>query len=128
LCPLLNIAEIDLIDGNSSQIKKIERILNNRILHFILPVTTINVTGLNFSVSYNRKNPSLFILYLRLFHMTVITENGSNTFYNETHTITVKGMDGVFAFMRWKLRRFIPARFVFYGEYDEVIIEYHRGV
>jgi len=127
LCPLLNIAEIDLIDGNSSQIKKIERILNNRILHFILPITSINVTGLNFSVSYNRKNPSPFILYLRFFHITVVTENGNNTFYNETHTVTVKGLDGVFSFMRWKLRRLIPARFVFYGEYDEVMIEYHKG-
>jgi len=128
LCPLLNIAEIDLIDGNSSQIKKIERILNNRILHFILPVSSIDVTRLNFSVSYNRKNPSPFFLYLRFGHSTVITENGNNTFYNETHTVTVKGLDGVFSFMRWKLRRLIPARFVFYGEYDEVMIEYPNGV
>jgi len=30
ICPLLNIAEIKLIDGNESQIQKIEKILNNR--------------------------------------------------------------------------------------------------
>jgi parallel beta-helix repeat protein len=130
LCPFLDISDIVLIDGNISQIKKIERILDNRILHFILPPTVINVTGLNFSVSYNRKNPNLnlFHLYFRLFHITVVTENDSNTFYNETHTITVKGMDGEFGFIRWKPLRLIPARFLFYGTYDELIVDYPKGV
>jgi parallel beta-helix repeat protein len=127
LCPLLNTAEIEIIDGNSSQIKKIERILNNRILQFVIPYMEISVTDLDFSVCYNRENPSCYFLYKRLLHITVVTENGSNTFYNDTHTVTVNGLDGVFFFMRWTIRRLTPARFIFYGTYDDVTIEYPKG-
>ncbi len=129
ICPFLNIAEINLIDGNSSQIQKIEKMLNNRILQFIIPRWWyINVTELNFTISYNKKIP-MMPFFLRFYYATMLMENGNVTFIDKPHTVTVKGLNGQFTIFRGQPFRFIPPIFVFEGStYDEVTIELQKGV
>ena len=76
ICPLLNIAEINLIDGNESQIQKIEKILNNRILQFIIPLRWgfINVTELDFTITYNKEIPKI-PFWLNFYYATILFEN-----------------------------------------------------
>jgi hypothetical protein len=128
LCPLLNIAEITLIDGNESQIQKIEKILNNRILHFIIPrMFFINVTDLNFTISYTKKIPKI-PFWWNFEYITLLT-NGSNiTDISKPHTVTVKGFDGTFTLIRGKLMIFYPPHFLFAGVSEEFTIEYPKGV
>ena len=125
ICPLLNIAEIKLIDGNESQIQKIEKILNNRILQFIIPLRWgfINVTELDFTITYNKEIPKI-PFWLNFYYATILTENENDTFIDKPHTVTVKGLNGHFVISRGQPFRFRPPYFLFAGEtYDEVTIE-----
>ena len=129
ICPFLNIAEINLIDGNSSQIQKIEKMLNNRILQFIIPRWWyINVTELNFTISYNKKIP-MMPFFFKFYYATMLIENENVTFFDKPHTVTVKGLNGIFTIIRGQPFRFRPPIFVFEGStYDEVTIELQKGV
>ncbi|EMR75387.1 parallel beta-helix repeat (two copies) [Thermoplasmatales archaeon SCGC AB-540-F20] len=125
ICPLLNIAEINLIDGNDSQIQKIEKMLNNRILQFIIPYWWgyINVTELDFTITYTKKIP-MMPFWLNFYYATILTENENDTFIDKPHTVTVKGLNGHFVISRGQPFRFRPPYFLFAGEtYDEVTIE-----
>ena len=125
ICPLLNIAEINLIDGNESQIQKIEKILNNRILQFIIPYWWgyINVTELDFTITYNKEIPKI-PFFLKFYYATILQENENDTFIDKPHTVTVKGLNGTFAIARGQPFRFLPPYFVFAGDtYEEITIE-----
>jgi len=125
ICPLLNIVEIELIDGNESQMQKIEKILNNRILQFIIPYWWgyINVTELDFTITYNKEIPKI-PFWLNFYYATILTENENETFIDKPHKVTVKGLNGTFVISRGQLFKFRPPYFLFAGDtYDEVTIE-----
>jgi len=125
--PFFNITEITLINGSSSEIENIQRILNNRILHFILPLTYIECKDLDFSISYS-KNIPFFIPFIRhVSYFTSLFEGVDFPFNNETiwgkkHTIFVEGFDGYFVFHRLRPWKISPAIFSFAGSYKEVTI------
>ena len=56
--PLL-FSELELLDGNPSEIQQIERILDSILLQFITPYLEINVTDLEITVAYEKKIPSI---------------------------------------------------------------------
>ena len=127
ISPLFNITEITLFNGSSLEIEKIERILNNRILHFFLPLTYIECKDLDFSVSYH-KNIPFFIPFVRhISYFTSLFEGLDFPFNNETiwgrnHTIYVEGFTGYFCFQRLRTWKISPAVFSFAGSYKEIKI------
>jgi len=128
ICPLLNIAEIKLIDGNESQIQKIEKILNNRILQFIIPrMDFINVTDLNFTISYTRRIPKI-PFWWNFQYITLLTDGSKITDISKPHTVIVKGFNGTFTLARGKLMIFYPPHFLFGGVSEEFTIEYPKEI
>ncbi len=126
--PFLNIATITIAAGDPEQIEKIKRILYNRILQQILLEQKVDVTGLDFSVTYNWDIPqssSLVInwIFLRVRYNTYVTYNGNETSIGYVkHTIIVKGFEGEFSIGRAPFFRFFPPQFVFNGTCQEAVI------
>ena len=57
-------------------------------------------------------------------YATILQENENDTFIEQPHTVTVKGLNGVFTIMRGQPFKFRPPYFLFAGDtYDEVTIE-----
>jgi hypothetical protein len=127
ISPFFNITQIILINGSSSEIQKIEKILNHRILHFILPLTYIECKDLDFSITYS-KNVPFFIPFIRhISYFTSLFEGVEFPFNNETiwgkkHTILVEGFEGYFGFQRLRPWKISPAIFSFAGSYQEIAI------
>ncbi|MCK5260624.1 MAG: hypothetical protein KAJ44_00410 [Thermoplasmatales archaeon] len=127
ILPSLNIVEINFDKGVSSQIQKIEQVLNNRILHFIIPSIFIICTDLDFNVTYN-KNISMLLPFIRRFSYFTTVFNKSDfafnnkTIYGESHTIIIKGFNGFFIFIRGHSPTLNPANFVFVGNCKELTI------
>ena len=127
ISPLFNISKITLLNGSSSEIEKIERILNNRILQLILPLTLIKCSGLDFSVSYLKNVPYFIPIIRHLSYCTTIFKYSNFPFnkdsiFGKSHTIVVDGFNGYFMFSRVRLWKGSPALFSFSGNYDQVTI------
>ena len=127
ISPLFNITKITLLNGSSSEIEKIERILKNRILQLILPLTLIKCNNLDFSVSYLKNVPFFIPIIRHLSYYTTIYKIShfpfnKDSIFGKSHTIVVNGFDGYFAFARLRLWKGSPALFSFSGNYDEVTI------
>lgn len=124
--------DIRLLDGNSSQIEKIERILNNRFLQIIPPFFKIvECTDLDFSVNFTQDAADLgfFGLFFRWYfrYFTSLYEEGEMFWEGEmidsiSHTVEVKGFNGGFIFTRPRLWTPLPSHCGFMGEYEEVTI------
>ena len=121
--------EIILLDGDSSQIEKIERILNNRIMQVTPPFfKIIDCTDLDFSVNFTQDTADLGFFGFWYFHYsTSIYEKGEpfwkrDRIVRKSHTVDIKGFNGYFLFMRPRLITPEPSHFGFYGEYEEVTI------
>jgi hypothetical protein len=127
ISPLFNITKITLLNGSSSEIEKIERILNNRILQLILPLTIIKCSGLDFSVSYLKNVPFFIPIIRHLSYWTTIYNDSNFPFnkdsiFGKSHTIVVDGFNGYFTFARLRIWKGSPALFAFSGNYDNVTI------
>lgn len=117
--------EITLHDGPSSQINKINRLVNRKVLHFLLPFAKVWVNDLNFTVSYKRDvlfNISRFSYGTILYDIENESVTNRTYIINTIHTVNVKGFTGFFILTRAKLRRLSPAYFVFSGEYEDILI------
>ncbi|UCF11853.1 MAG: hypothetical protein JSW06_07330 [Thermoplasmatales archaeon] len=127
ILPSLNIVEINFVNGVSSQIEKINRVLNNKFLHFIIPFKYIICTDLDFNITYTR-NVSLFLPFIRRFSYftTVYNESefafNNKTIYGESHTIVINGFNGFFFFTKSQPLRLNPANFGFVGNCKELAI------
>ena len=111
------IAEIDLIDGSPSEVEQIENILNRPYLR-ILPFRFIKVSDLDFRVTYKRNS---FMLAPLLSYSTVAADfDGLEIVINRAHTVTVTNLDGFFVFIKTIPLR--PARFFFFGQFEEITI------
>ena len=120
LGPLL-FSEIEILDGNPSEIQQIERILDSIILQFITPYIEINVTDLEITVAYEKKIPS--ILSRRYSYLTGLSDGENITSYNGTHRVHIKGLDGQFIFVGGLPFIFIPRYFWLLGTYEEIVVE-----
>jgi len=118
--PLL-FSEIEILDGDPSEIQQIERILDSIILQFITPYLEINVTDLEITVAYEKKIPS--ILSRRYSYLTGLSDGENITFYNGTHRVHIKGLDGQFFYQRGIPFIFLPRYFMFWGTYEEIVVE-----
>lgn len=121
IAPLLNIAEITIIDGPLLKTKLIWFILNNRNLQLLIPFITINVQDLVFVVKYTR-NISDRPIMQRFSYDTIIKEDENTTHIEEKHTLIVTGFNGVFGISRFKPFRITPAYFWFTGSFENLLI------
>jgi len=124
--PLMNIATINLTGGNPEQIEDIEQILENRILQFFFPRRkVVDVTGLNFSITYNRNipNPNTRFFVRFTYHTWIAEDGNESSIGNIKHTIIVKGFEGEFVLGRGRLLMMpTPPVFMFSGTYEEASI------
>ena len=114
-------SEIEILDGNPSEIQQIERILDSIILQFIIPYIEINVTDLEITVTYEKKIPS--ILSKRYSYATDLFDGENITMYNGTHRVHIKELDGQFCYLRCRPFLFIPRYFMLWGTYEEIVVE-----
>ena len=114
-------SEIEILDGNPSEIQQIERILDSIILQFIIPYFEINVTDLEITAAYEKKIPS--VLSRRYSYLTGLSDGENITIYNGTHRVHIKGLDGQFFYQRGLPFRLIPRYFMLLGTYEEIIVE-----
>lgn len=117
----IQFADVTFIDGPILKITFIARLLNSRNLFFMLPLLTINIKDVAFSVKYRFNTPNVPILK-RFSYSTRINESGNMSIYNEKHTVIVSGFDGQFILYRAKPFRLTPAQFGFIGTCDDVIV------
>ena len=114
-------SDIELLDGDSSEIQQIERILNSIILQLITPYIDINVTDLEITVSYEKKIPS--ILTRRYTYFTGLFDGENTKIYNGTHRVHIKGLDGQFFYLGGFPFLFMPRSFILLGTYEEIVVE-----
>jgi len=118
--PLL-FSEIEILDGDPSEIQQIERILDSIILQFITPYIEINVTDLEITVAYEKKIPS--ILSRRYTYLTGLSDGENIKSYNGTHQVHIEGLDGKFIYLGGLPFLLIPRYFWLWGTYEEVAVE-----
>ena len=118
--PLLNIADINFIDGSPLKVLLMQWMLETRVF-FIRPLVSINVNDITFSIKYTKNIPQLPFLK-RFSYGTVINEDGNESVFNEKHTLIVTGFTGKFGFYHMKPIRLYPAYFTFVGHCDEAIV------
>ena len=133
-------SDVELLDGDASQIKIIERNLDRKLFRFsrFLPFIFVPVFGLNFTVHYKKalENGSKFS-YITV-NSSVVYDNetgevvnvtNSTYVYNAIHKVKIENFTGIFIFQRARLydrsmplgkRFFMPARFIFFGFCDNV--------
>ena len=127
ISPFFNITEITLINGSSSEIKKIERLLNSRLLQLIHPLTYIECNDLDFTVSYIKNVPFFIPIIRHLSYFTTLYVGLNFPFNNKTiwgkkHIIIVEGFDGYFGFQRLRPWKVAPTLFCFSGSYKDITI------
>ena len=115
-------SEIEPLDGDTSEIQQIERILNSIILQLITPYIEINVTDLEITVTFEKKIPSS-ILFRRCFYLTGLSNGENITLYNDTHRVHIKGLDGQFIYLGGLPFLFTPRSFWLWGTYEEIVVE-----
>ena len=113
--------KLDILDGNPSEIQQIERILNSKILQFIIPYLEINVTDLEITVSYEKKIPSN--LSKRYGYITGLSDDKNITIYNGTNRVYIKGLEGQFFYSKGLPFLLIPCYFMLWGTYEEIVVE-----
>ena len=115
IVPLLNFSYIRLIDGNHSEIAKIQRLLQSRLIQFFFPIgVIIMVTNLTFSVEYPRKNFSSPLLK-HFKYGTFIMEGTIENVTMKPHQVVVNGLYGIFFLQRASFLAFRPPAFMFAG-------------
>ncbi len=125
--PARFITDIDFIEGNEFQIKKIQNLM--RVSIFKPDLRTVVVTNMTFEITYNRAVKKLS----RFSYATAYGEFNSDlnmtepeTIYNLRHNVTVTNFTGLFHFLRPTFYRpimfkfFVPAQFIFAGAAENV--------
>ena len=110
------------IETSDSDTEKIEKILNNRILQYIIPRTFyLNIINLNFTITFSRKIPKM-PFFIRFYYASVLVEGNESEIFEQPHTATVTGLNGIFVISRGQLLRLRPPMFGFVGTYENVEI------
>ncbi len=97
------ITKIQLLNGSSDEITQINRIINSRILHLMLPLIIIPVEHLDFIITYKlngllpRGKFSYYTSFTNYMNGTIFN---STSLVNKKHTIHVENFGGVFLFTR----------------------------
>ena len=97
------VTTIQFTNGSQDQIQQLTRIINSRILHFILPLKVFSVEHLDFTITYKLpvlSRKSSFSYYTSVTDYQNGTVFNSTSLINQVHSITVKNFGGVFLFTR----------------------------
>jgi len=97
------ITTIQLLNGSSDEITQINRIINSRMLHLILPLIVIPVEHLDFTITYKLNGllpKGKFSYYTSVTNYMNGTISNSTSIINKKHTIHVENFGGVFLFTR----------------------------
>lgn len=126
------ITEVELIDGNPTQINKISRFLNKVLFHPVIPFMIVKdlTFKINYTTEVKNKSKYSYITAFVPFNLTdILSGNITNvtTYENTPHSVVVKNFTGIFMFSRGKLYRplfkfFIPARFIFLGFCKRILL------
>jgi len=117
--PFLNIAEINIIDGEPLKVILLRWILNTHV-RFIRRFVPIEVSDITFSIRYTKKVLDLPLIN-RCSYCTYIGGDYDVNFSSEKHTLIVSGFNGTFGYFRKPIRLY-PAYFSFTGYCDDLIL------
>ena len=132
ISPLLEVSEINWIDGDPAQIQEIEQLLDTNYSLKNVGFKTIECSNLSFSITYHWKY-KFRPLYRYSFFTTFVNEEryfltyffNSVPYLGRNHTVIIEGFNGDLFVLRFirpiKLLRPL-AQFCFCGEYEEVTI------
>ncbi|MCK5112198.1 MAG: hypothetical protein KAQ84_01530 [Thermoplasmatales archaeon] len=128
---LLEVSEIDLIDGDPAQIQEIEQLLNINYSLNNIGFKIVECSNLSFSITYHWKYK--FRPLYRFSFFTTLVDNeryflsyffNSIPFLGRNHTVTIEGFNGdLFVARFFRMKLLMPVgQFCFWGEYEEVTI------
>lgn len=123
------ITTIQLLNGSSDEITQINRILDSRMLHLVLPVAVIPVEHLDFTITYKLNGlffKGKFSYYTSITDYMNGTISNSTSIINKKHTIHVENFGGVFLFTRATPFRPInhnAAKFQLIGACEKITIQ-----
>jgi hypothetical protein len=132
ISPLLEVSEINWIDGDPAQIQGIEQLLDTNYSLKNVGFKNVECSNLSFSITYHWKY-RFRPLYRFSFFTTFVNEEryfltyffNSVPFLGRNHTVTIEGFNGdlfVLRFIRPITLLRPLAQFCFCGEYEEVTI------
>jgi len=123
---IFDVFNIEFIDGNPDQIQEIERLLDPTYSLDIVWRNSVEVTDLDFSITYHWENLIRPVWKFQFFTTLVdydrfLISYVFNVILGKNHTVTVEGFTGDF----WAIRpvlKFLPGSYCFWGEYEKVTI------
>ncbi len=123
---VFDVFDIEFIDGNPDQIQEIERLLDPTYSLDIVWRNSVEVTDLDFSITYHWENLIRPVWKFQFFTTLVdydrfLISYFFNVILGKNHTVTVEGFTGDF----WAIRpvlKFLPGSYCFWGEYEKVTI------
>ena len=121
IAPMLNVAEIIILDGPFIKTFVIRFILSSLRAYFLLPNISFNVKDMTFVVKYRRTVPNLPFIN-RFSYNTTVNDNGNENTYNKRHILFVSNFDGKFGFSRMSLLGLMPPKFSFNGTCDGLLV------
>jgi hypothetical protein len=117
--------DIELIDGPSSKIDRIENMLNGLITRFILPFAFIYAENITFEIKFKKEplyDNSRFS-YITFWGDFVNNSMENVTFvFNTKHTVSVTNLTGFFLVTKARPLRFTPSYFFIVGIYDKLLV------
>ena len=121
-----DVFDIEFIDGNPDQIQQIERLLDPTYSRDLVRRNSVEVTDLDFSITYHWDNYIKPVWKFQFFTTFVnydrfLISYFLNVILGKNHVITVQGFNGDF----WAIRplfKFLPGSYCFWGEYELVTI------
>ena len=125
---LFDIYKIDFLDGDPIKIQEIKQILNITYTPGIIEFITVQCSNFSFTIEYKKNVPYLIPIISEFSYFTLLFDADRpiysylfNGIRGRSHIVTVKGFNGEFQASRI-LGRFFPDKFIFRGEFEEVII------
>ena len=131
ISPLLEVSEIDWIDGDLALIQEIEQLLDTNYSLNNVGFKIVECSNLSFSITYHWKYK--FRPLYRFSFFTTLVDNeryflsyffNSIPFLGRNHTVTIEGFNGdLFVARFFRMKLLMPVgQFCFWGEYEEVTI------
>jgi len=116
------IVEITIIDGDPEEVKTIDFLLKFPLMFRLYKM---EVSDMDFTISYRNDIPKWPLrIFERISYTTFISKLGSEDiyFFNEAHTIEIKGFSGNFIYGGSRPLRQYVAGFIFSGYCEEATI------
>ena len=116
---------IRLTNGSEEVMGQLNRYISKKLVQLVVPIMVIPVNHLNFTVTYNKnvlRPRACHSFYTSVASYNEGAVNESNTIINKPHSVIVKDFGGYFLFTRAHPMKLGPAKFMFVGSCEHVLL------